>query len=122
MTIRWLLAVPALALVLLGAHFWRSGSWLLVLAWAALIGGLAWPRAWVRRTARAGLLLGACEWPRTAAALVQERIALGQPWLHLASIIGAVTLLTIAAAALLQHPQLRAPRNAAGARSAMLHR
>ena len=122
MSIRWLLAVPALALVLLGAHFWRSGSWLLVLACAALIGGLVWPRAWVRRTVQAGLLLGACEWLRTAAALVQERMALGQPWLRLASIIGAVTLVTIAAAALLQHSQLRAPRRAAGGRGAMLHR
>lgn len=109
MTTRWLLAVPALALAVLGAHFARAGDGLLVAACLALIALLAWPRPWALRSVQIGLLLGAAEWLRTAFVLVQQRMALGQPWLRLAAILGAVVLLSLAAAALLQHPRLRAP-------------
>jgi predicted transcriptional regulator len=53
------------------------------------------------------LLLGALEWLRTAAMLVQQRLALGTPWLRLAIILGVVALLTAAAALVFRSARLR---------------
>jgi hypothetical protein len=53
------------------------------------------------------LLVGAVEWLRTLAVLAAQRIAAGQPWLRLAVILGAVALLTAAAALVFRHPALR---------------
>jgi hypothetical protein len=102
-----LLLAPALALVLLGAHCHRAGWWPLTLACAALIALLALPRPWVARLVQAALLLGSLEWLRTAAMLVQQRLALGQPWLRLAAILGAVALLSAAAALVFHSARLR---------------
>ncbi|MDP1899640.1 MAG: hypothetical protein Q8K96_04210 [Rubrivivax sp.] len=102
-----LLLAPGLALALLGAHFYRAGSWPLVFACLVLLALLAWPRAWVARLVQAGLVAGAIEWLWTAFGFVQQRLALGQPWLRLALILGAVALLTAASALVFRHPRLR---------------
>ena len=102
-----LLLAPGLALALLGAHFYRAGQWPLVLACAVLVALLAWPRAWAARLVQVALAAGAVEWLWTALALVQQRQALGQPWQRLALILGAVALLTLAAALVFRHPRLR---------------
>lgn len=103
-----LLFLPALALAVLAAHFYRAASWPLVLACLLLIGLLAWPRRWAARLVTVGLAAGAVEWLWTAVVLVQQRIALGQPWTRLALILGAVALLTAGSAILLHRPRLRA--------------
>ncbi len=103
-----LLIVPGLALALLGAHFYRAGSWPLMLACVVLVALLAWPRAWVARLVQACLFAGALEWAWTAYAFVQQRIAMGQPWTRLALILGAVTLLTAASALVFRSERLRA--------------
>jgi hypothetical protein len=103
----WLLA-PGLALALLGAHFHRAGSALGVTACVLLVGLLALPRAWAARGVQLALLAGALEWLWTAYLLVQARIALGQPWARLAWILGAVALITAAAALVFRQPRLRA--------------
>jgi hypothetical protein len=102
----WLL-LPALSLVVLGAHFYRSASWPGVAVCTGLVALLAVPRPWAARVVQAGLALGTLEWLRTLAVLAQMRLALDQPWLRLAFILGLVALLTAASALVLQRRALR---------------
>jgi hypothetical protein len=102
-----LLLAPALSLLLLAAHFYRDGHWLLALLCAALTLSLAWRRAWVPRLLQVALAAGCGVWLWTTFVLVQERIAVGRPWGRLALILGAVAALTAAAALLLGHPRVR---------------
>ena len=102
-----LLALPALALVVLGAHFYRAASWPLMLACLALLLLLAWRRPWVPRLMQAAMLLGAVEWLWSAFWLVQQRMALGQPWVRMAIILLAVALCTATSALVFRHPHLR---------------
>ncbi len=103
-----LLSAPALALAVLGAHFYRAGSWPLTVSCALLMALLAWPRAWVPRLAQTSLVAGSVVWLWTAYDLVAQRIALGQPWTRLAAILGGVGLFTLASAFVFRHPRLRA--------------
>jgi hypothetical protein len=104
----WLLLAPLLALLLLAAHFYRAAEWAWVLATLALLPLLALRRAWVPRVLQLALLAGAVEWAWTAALLAQQRLALGQPWLRMALILGAVALLTLAAALVFRSAGLKA--------------
>ena len=106
MKLAWL-AAPGLALALLAAHFYRAGAWPLMLGSVALIALLAWPRAWVAQLVQACLVAGAIEWAWTGFNLVQQRIALGQPWTRMALILGVVALLTAASALAFRHHALR---------------
>lgn len=104
------LAAPALALVVLGAHFLRSSEWLGVAACVAALGLLFVPTRWAVRGAQLALALGAAEWAWTAFMLVQERLALGRPWIRMTLILGAVCMFTGASAWLLQrHARRLAP-------------
>jgi len=107
MNLLWLLA-PAVSFVLLGAHFFRAGQWPLLLACVVLLPLLLVRRAWVPRLMQACLLAGSLEWAWTAFALAQQRIAFGQPWLRLASILGAVAMFTAASALVFGVRRLRA--------------
>ena len=98
---------PALALMLLGAHFARSGAWLAVALFAAAIVLLVVPRTWAIRVVQAALALGAVEWLRTAFVLVQERLALGRPWMRLALILLALTAFTAFSAWLVRRVRRR---------------
>lgn len=104
----WPLLAPALALLLLAAHFYRAAAWPLVGVALGLLGLLALRRVWVPRVLQLALLAGAGEWLWTAAQLVQQRLALGQPWLRMALILGAVALLTLAAALVFRSAALKA--------------
>lgn len=104
----WLLLFPALALVLLAAHFYRAGAWPLFVVSVALLPLLALRRRWVPPLLQLALLAGAAEWLWTAALLAQQRLALGQPWQRMALILAAVALLTLAAAAVFRSARLRA--------------
>ena len=96
------LAGASLAFVLGAAHFFRSGQHGLAcvcLVWA----GLLWrPVAWLRRSAAVFLLGLAAEWGMTTLALARWRLQLGQDWLRMACILGAVAALTLLAAAALR--------------------
>lgn len=93
----WLLA-PTLALLLLGAHFLRTDETLAVALCAGVLALLAVPQRWAVRVVQAALLLGTAEWLWTLLLLVQQRSALGRPWLRMALILGAVAALTAASA------------------------
>jgi hypothetical protein len=102
------LLLPFLALLLLAAHFYRADwMWLAALC-GALTLLLAVPRPWAARTLQVALVLGAFEWLRTLAAFASTRMALGQPYLRLALILGAVAAFTLLAAWVFQHRALRA--------------
>jgi hypothetical protein len=109
------LLAPALAAILLAAHFLRSGEWAGVAASLALLAVLAIPRRAAARAAQAGLLLGAAEWVRTLVRLVAERRAEGAPYARLAAILGGVAAWTAASALVFQSRRLRERDRAAPA-------
>lgn len=94
----WPLLAPVLALLLLAAHFYRAAEWPWLLATLALLPMMALRRSWVPRLLQLALLAGAAEWVWTATILAQQRLALGQPCLRMALILGTVVLLTLSAA------------------------
>ncbi|MDT8435218.1 MAG: hypothetical protein RRA92_00555 [Gemmatimonadota bacterium] len=96
-----------LSAVLLAAHFSRAGSgWLVALS-------LAFPLLLLVRDGRAVrlvqgiLVLGGLEWVRTAVRIAEGRVALGEPWLRMALILGGVALFTWASALVFRAPALR---------------
>ena len=103
-----LLAVPALALLLLAAHFFHAGAGFVAALCVLLIALLFVPRAWAGRSVQVVLAVGTVEWVLTAWTLAEARMARGEPWVRLVVILGSVALLTAIAAALFQHPALRA--------------
>ncbi|HXW10245.1 MAG TPA: hypothetical protein VD737_06500 [Steroidobacteraceae bacterium] len=103
-----LLALPAFALLLLAAHFFHARAGVVAAVCILLITLLFVPRAWAGRVVQVVLAVGAIEWVLTAYALAQVRMQHGDPYLRLVIILGSVALLTAVAAALFQHPALRA--------------
>jgi hypothetical protein len=102
------LLIPAfLSLVLLGAHFMRSGHDVLlaIVIFTALLAGVRAP--WSRRIVQAVLMLGALEWLRTLFVLAAARMEAGMPYARLALILGAVAVLTGLSAVLLENGRLR---------------
>ncbi len=61
------LLLPAVSLLLLGAHFWRAGLVALAAACVAMTGLLAVRNPWASRVLQAVLALGAIEWLRPPA-------------------------------------------------------
>jgi len=104
----FVLLVPAfLSLLMLGAHFVRSGLWLPALLALVLIGALFIRRPWIVRMVQVALIAGTVEWIRTSAVLVSMRQSLGLPWLRLALIMGAVILLSLYSIFALESERLR---------------
>lgn len=91
-----------LSAMLLAAHFLRSGNLVPVVACAAFPLVLLARKTWALRVVQAFLAFAAVTWAWTALEIAQKRIAAGQPWGRMALILGAVAVLAIAGAALLQ--------------------
>ena len=83
-----------LSLLVLAAHFLRSGNMLMVVVVLGFLGLLGVRRVWAARAVQVALLIGALEWVRTLARLVALRVQEGQPALNLMLILGSVALLT----------------------------
>jgi hypothetical protein len=92
------LVLPALALLVLGAHFFRAALFPLAALSAGSIGLLFLRQRWAVAVLRALLLLSALEWLRTAWALASYRAASGQPYLRMLAILSAVAAVTLLAA------------------------
>jgi uncharacterized membrane protein YwzB len=103
-----LLLIPGLALVLLAAHLLHAGLLPVAVAALLLIALLFVRRPWAARTVQVVLAVAVIEWGLTAATLAQLRARHDEPYLRLLLILGGVALLTAVAAALFQHPALRA--------------
>jgi hypothetical protein len=111
-----LLAIPTvLSLLVLGAHWLRSGNPILTIVTLALIGLLGVRRAWGTRVLQLVLILATVEWICTSIAIAQERMVDEQPWARSAVILGAVALFTLLSAWLLQVRLKRRPLSAAPA-------
>lgn len=101
------LAPVVLAGVVLGAHFYRAGAMLGVVASVLLIALAFVRRPWAPRIVQAGLVLGALEWLYTMASFAAMRIATGQPYVRMVVILAAVTLVTAVAALVFERPAMR---------------
>jgi len=83
-----------ISLLLLAAHFLRSGQTIIVIALLLFPLLLLLRNAWVPRLMQLVLLLGAFEWLWTIYSVAQMRIGLGMPWTRMAVILGVVALFT----------------------------
>jgi hypothetical protein len=103
-----LLYLPVvLGLVILGAHFMRYGNWFGVAGAVFVLALLFLRQPWVARVAQVVLVLGALEWLRTLYMLAQLREAMGEPYLRMAVILGAVAALTFCAALVFESKTLK---------------
>lgn len=91
-----MLTLAVLGHFILAAHALRQGDWSLCAALAALPLALLTRRGAARLVAAAVLLLGAGQWVSAGLGFVQLRLALGEPWLRLALIMGAVCAASLA--------------------------
>jgi hypothetical protein len=108
------LLLPGLALLLLGAHFFRAGLSPLT-ALSVVLAGLLFVRSpWVPRVLQAVLALGTLEWLRTAWVFASARAAVGLPYGRLLVILGAVAGVTALAALLLRSSSARRHFRAGG--------
>jgi hypothetical protein len=105
---RILLHVPAvLSLVLLGAHFLRSGNDFGVAAASVLLVLLFVRRPFAARAVQLALVLGAAEWGFTLYRLAQFRAAMDLPSTRMVIILGTVVALTFCSALLFETTELR---------------
>ena len=96
-----------LSLLVLGAHYFRSGIYFVVALILGLLALLFVKKAWVARLTQVVLVLGTFEWIRTLFELVAVRQTFGQPWTRMAVILGVVALLTGASALVFRIPALK---------------
>jgi hypothetical protein len=96
-----------LSLLVLGAHFLRTGAWLPVAACLGLCLLLLVRRPWVARMVQVVLVLAAAEWLRTLWGFASFRRAHGLPWTRMALILGGVSLFTLLSALVFRSSGLR---------------
>lgn len=103
-----LMYVPiVISILVLGAHFLRSGSLLVVVAAIGLVALLPLRRPWVARLTQTVLVLGALEWARTLLTLMISRLEAGEPYLRMALILGVVAAVSAGSALLFQSKRMR---------------
>jgi pheromone shutdown protein TraB len=98
---------PAIAALVLAAHFYRAGNLVVAGLAAALVALLFVPRGWAARIVQLGLAVGALEWVLTLVRLIEARQSMGQPYARLALILGAVALGTALSALVFRARSLR---------------
>lgn len=94
---RFLLAIPVLALILLGAHALRHADFGLTAAFALFAGLMFTRQAWVRPAAIVALLWGGYVWADATVSFISFRQAFGLPWTRLAFIMSGVIAFDAAA-------------------------
>lgn len=101
------LAPVVIAGLVLAAHFHRADLPVGVVAALALLALAFVRRPWTPRVVQAGLVLGAIEWLRTMAVFAAMRISMGQPYVRMVVILGAVALFTALAALVFERRAMR---------------
>jgi hypothetical protein len=101
--------LAGVALLLLGAHFFRAGLMPLTALCAMLVALLFVRARWAVRSLQVALALGTLEWVRTAWVFAAARAAQGEPYGRLLAILGTVAALTAVAALLLSRAAVRNP-------------
>jgi len=109
-----LLLLPAFALLLLGAHFFRAALVPLTVACLGLLALLFVRTRWARVSLQVALAIGTLEWLRTAWEFASMRAAMGQPYTRLLVILGSVAMVTALSALALRtrtaRDHFRSPR------------
>ena len=109
-----LLLLPAFALLLLGAHFFRAALVPLTVACLGLLALLFVRARWAWVALQVALAIGSLEWLRTAWEFASMRATMGQPYARLLVILGSVALVTVLAALVLRtrtaRDHFRSPR------------
>ena len=100
LNVGWLV-IPVLGLLLLAAHFLRFGDTGLAVAIVATSGLCCTRLGWARVVCAVVLFAASFVWVQTGIDFVQLRMAVGQPWLRLACIIGGISVFSVAGAWLL---------------------
>ncbi len=104
----WLQLIPlTLSTLLLMAHFLRADNYGAIAFWGTVPFMLLLRKAWATRILQLLLVIGAIIWINTAFSIAQVRIELGESWLRMAIILGAVSLMTVWAALWFQKARLR---------------
>ena len=85
--------IPALALLLFGAHGLRQGDYGFAAALAMMAGLVLTRRPWACLAAVAALLWAGWTWADAAVDLIRFRQAFDLPWTRLAFIMGAIVIL-----------------------------
>ena len=80
--------------LILSAHFSRAGSTLLTIIFLLLSLLLFIKKAWLARLLQIFLIIGSIEWIRILFVYVNERQAIGEPYLRLVIILGVVAIFT----------------------------
>jgi|SRR6056297_1659643 len=103
----WRLIAPVLALLLLGASFFRAGNEVMVVLVVGLLAMLAVPQPWAARVVQVALALGALRWVWMAWAMASVRVAAGVPYLRMVLILGAVAAFTLFATSVFRNRRLQ---------------
>ncbi len=96
-----------IAAVLLAAHFLRQSEFVLMLLCILTPLLLLIRKRWSLFALQLLMYLGAVVWLTTTVQFVQERILLGEPWIRLVIILGAVILFTIVTGLLLNSTAIK---------------
>ena len=107
MSVRAIIFIFIIAAALIAAHFLRGGHLLPALSCLLLPALFAWRRRWSLLVLQVFAYGAALTWVAIGWELVEERWALGRPWLLTAGIIAAVAALTAVAGALLRSAVMR---------------
>ncbi len=94
-------SLVVLACWVLGAHFLRQGLIVPAIVCVAMPLLLLVRKPWSRLVLQSFLYAGAVVWAYTAAALAEDRLAEGIPWIRGTAILVAVSVMSIAAGWLL---------------------
>lgn len=85
-----------ISVILIGAHFLRSGNVLIPILSLLLVMALCIREPLVARTVQFVLLLATAEWIHAAYVLISTRVDAGLPWTKLGIILGSVGALSLA--------------------------
>jgi len=106
--LNFLRLLPVLiSLLLVAAHFFRAGQVFFVAAALCMPLLLLVRQTWVPRVMQLVLLLAAIEWLRALIDIAQLRMHIGESWVRMAVILGAVALFTAASGLVFRHAGLR---------------
>ena len=93
--------------LILSAHFSRAGSTLLTIIFLLLSLLLFIKKVWVVRIIQIFLIIGSIEWIRILFVYVNERQAIGEPYLRLVIILGVVAIFTGLSALIFRNKTLK---------------
>jgi hypothetical protein len=89
--------LATLSALILGAHFLRSGDYLLVALAVTLVVAIYIRRRWALVAVYAGMVIGIAEWAHTLSQLVAMRVGMGMPYGRMAAILALVAVVCLAA-------------------------